>query len=385
MIYLDNAATSYPKNEEALRQAMDRYLSLGASPGRGGYDRAVEAEALVSGTRQAIADFFGATANSRVIFAANATDALNTLIQGLAGEGGHVLSTRLEHNSVLRPLHHMRRKGELDFDLLEFDTQGYILPQTVREHLRPDTKAVIMTHASNVLGTVQPVEDIGAMLRERKGAKVVLCVDASQSAGVIPIDMQAANVSALAFTGHKSLGGPTGIGALVLAPDLDLRPSRFGGTGLDSKNLFQPDLYPAHLESGTQNMLGILALDGCLRALTIQEQQRRLATEMDLLHRLYDALRSLPGITVYGGQDMTRQAPLLCCTVEGMVASDVGAILDGDFDIAVRTGLHCAPLAHESLGTAPQGTVRFSLGPGNSVAEIDAAVQAMREIVQPLG
>ena len=244
MIYLDNAATSFPKNEAALRQALEQYLTLGASPGRGGYDRAVEAEALVSGARRAIADFFGAPADSRVIFAANATDALNTLIQGLAGEGAHVLSTRLEHNSVLRPLHHMRRKGGLDFDLLAFDTQGYLDPLAVREGLRTDSTAVVMTHASNVLGTVQPVEEIGDMLRKRQGQKVALCVDASQSAGVIPIDMQAANISALAFTGHKSLGGPTGIGALVLAPDLDLQPSRFGGTGVDSKNLFQPDEYP---------------------------------------------------------------------------------------------------------------------------------------------
>ncbi len=384
MIYLDNAATSFPKNEAALRQALEQYLTLGASPGRGGYDRAVEAEALVSGARRAIADFFGAPADSRVIFAANATDALNTLIQGLAGEGAHVLSTRLEHNSVLRPLHHMRRKGGLDFDLLAFDTQGYLDPLAVREGLRTDSTAVVMTHASNVLGTVQPVEEIGDMLRKRQGQKVALCVDASQSAGVIPIDMQAANISALAFTGHKSLGGPTGIGALVLAPDLDLQPSRFGGTGVDSKNLFQPDEYPARLESGTQNMLGILALHACLRELTLKEQQRRLAHEMGLLRRLYDGLSALSGITVYGGRDMERQVPLLSCTLEGMVAADVGAILDGDFEIAVRTGLHCAPLVHESLGTAPQGSVRFSLGSQNTPEQIDAAIRAMREIVQSI-
>lgn len=384
MIYLDNGATSFPKNEEALRRAMEDYLALGASPGRGGYDKAVEAEEVVTAARKHIAAFFDAPPGSKVIFAANATDALNTLIQGLAGEGAHILSTRLEHNSVLRPLHHMRSKGELRFDLLEFDAQGYLRPDAVRSNLRPETKAVVMTHASNVLGTIQPVAAVGAMLNEHKEQPVALCVDASQSAGLIPLNMQKGNISALAFTGHKSVCGPTGIGALVLAPGFDLRPSRFGGTGVDSRNVFQPDEYPARLESGTQNMLGILALDACLRDLTAQEQQRRLDYEMGLLRTLYEALRSMPGITVHGGQDMNRQAPLISCTVAGMSAADVGAILDGDFGIAVRTGLHCAPLLHERLGTAPQGTVRFSPGAFTSAADIEAAIAAMREIAYSL-
>ncbi len=384
MIYLDNAATTFPKNEKALRRAMETYLALGASPGRGGYDKAVEAEEMVSAARKHIADFVGAPPGSKVIFASNATDALNTLIQGLAGQGGHVVSSRLEHNSVLRPLQHMRRNGLLDFDLIEFDSQGYLNPDAVLERLRSNTRAVVMTHASNVLGTLQPVDAVGAGLNALK-QDVALCVDASQSAGAIPLNMQADNISAIAFTGHKSLGGPTGIGALVLAPDFDLRPSRYGGTGVDSKNPFQPEEYPARLEAGTQNMLGILALDYCLQDLTIQEQLRRLDLETKLLFRLYEALQTMPGITVYGGQNMARQAPLLSCTVAGMTAADVGAVLDGDFDIAVRTGLHCSPLVHESLGTAPQGTVRFSLSSYTSAEDIDAAISAMLEISQSAG
>ncbi|WP_027185997.1 aminotransferase class V-fold PLP-dependent enzyme [Desulfovibrio inopinatus] len=382
MIYLDNAATSYPKNEPALRRAMERYLALGASPGRGGYDRAVEAEELVSSIRQNIATFCHAPTGSHTCFAANATDALNTLIQGMADGTSHIVSTRLEHNSVLRPLRHMQYNDLLEVDILDFDDRGFVSVESIEAALRPHTKAVIITHASNVLGTVQPLIKIGAMLH-RHG--VALCVDASQSVGHLPIDMQAAHIDALVFTGHKGPAGPTGIGALVLDPCLDVKPSRFGGTGVDSHNPFQPTEYPARLESGTQNMLGIIALEECLRDLSIHTQSIRLKEEMRLLKRLFGALVKLPGVRVYGGHDMEKQVPLLSCTVNDMKAADVGAVLDGDFDIAVRTGLHCAPLVHERLGTAPYGTVRFSLGSHTTDADIDAAIEAMQEIAQSCG
>ena len=382
MIYLDNAATSYPKNEPALRRALERYLSLGASPGRGGYDRSVEVEEMVNSIREKVARFFGAPPGSRVCFSANATDALNTLIQGLAAPGRHLLSTRLEHNSVLRPLHHMRRNGFLEFDLVDFDRQGCIAPEGVQEHLRPNTRAVIINHASNVLGTVQPIAAIGRILRRRN---IPLCVDASQSAGLIPIHMEKDHISALAFTGHKSLGSPTGIGALIITSDLDLAPSRFGGTGVDSLNLFQPEEYPTRLEAGTANMFGILALEECLNDLTSEKREHRLQRELELTNMLYTHLSTLPGMTVYGGQDMTRQVPLLSCTVQDMQAPDVGAVLDGDFDIAVRTGLQCAPLVHADLGTSPHGTVRFSLGSHTTREEIEAAIQAMQEITAACG
>ncbi|WP_320008076.1 aminotransferase class V-fold PLP-dependent enzyme [Maridesulfovibrio sp.] len=376
MIYLDNAATSFPKNEVALRRAMEIYFALGASPGRGGYDRAVEAEEMVSAVRREVAKFFNAPAGSQVCFAANATDALNTLIQGLYGSATHIISTSLEHNSVLRPLRHMERLG-LQVDLIGFDEAGYINPQEIRLKLRPETKAVIVNHASNVLGTVQPVAEVGDMLRDHGAA---LCVDASQTAGLIPLDMQKDNISAVAFTGHKSLRGPTGIGALVFGPDFELAPSRFGGTGVDSSNPYQPDEYPMRLESGTQNMLGILALGECLCDLGVPKMKMILDNEMHLFKQLYEALSSLSGVTVYGGHDLRRQVPLLSCSVKGMTAADVGAVLDGDFDIAVRTGLHCAPLVHKGLGTAPLGTVRFSLGPQTTKENITAAIHAMEQI-----
>ncbi|RPH41765.1 MAG: aminotransferase class V-fold PLP-dependent enzyme, partial [Desulfobulbaceae bacterium] len=252
VIYLDNAATTYPKNSDCLRQALEQYLALGASPGRGGYDRAMESEEAVAAVRTRIARFFGAGQDTRVCFANNATDALNTLIQGLVSPGSHVVSSRLEHNSILRPLHHLHKQGLITFDLVPFDAQGFITPAAVAAAIKPETCLVILTHASNVLGTVQPVRQIGEICRAHK---VPLVLDVAQSAGVVPIYMQEWDVQGIAFTGHKSLLGPTGIGGLVVSPEIDPLPSRFGGTGIDSLNLFQPLIYPYRLEAGTVNLL----------------------------------------------------------------------------------------------------------------------------------
>lgn len=378
MIYLDNAATSFPKPANCLRRALDRYLQLGASPGRGGYDRAVQAEAAVTAIRQQLARFFGAGDDAHVCFAANATDALNTLIQGLARSGDHVISSRLEHNSVLRPLYHLQQKGIISLDLVSFDSQGYIDPAEVAARIRPVTRLVVLTHASNVLGTIQPVAQIGAICRQHD---IPLLLDAAQTAGCLPIDMQAWNVRGLAFTGHKSLLGPTGIGGLVLAPGLDPRPTRFGGTGIDSANPLQPLFYPSRLEVGTINLLGILSLAETVDFLE-SHCQAHFSGEMQLFTQLVDGLKHLPRVQLYAADSIADHLPVLSCTVEGIAATDVGAILDGDFDIAVRTGLHCAPLVHEDLGTSGDGTIRFSLGPFTSETDIDAVVLAMTAIAR---
>lgn len=375
-IYLDHAATSYPKAEASLHKALATYLALGASPGRGGYDQAVAAEHKVASVRDKVARFFGAP-SFQVCFAANATDALNTLMQGLATPGSHFISTCLEHNSVLRPLHHLRSQGRIEFDLAPFDRHGFVHPESITKLMRPNTKAVIVNHASNVLGTVQPVAKIGARCRQRG---IPLLLDASQSAGQISVNMTEMQVTALAFTGHKSLQGSTGIGGLVINPELELTPSRFGGTGIDSENLFQTAEYPYRLESGTLNMLGILALGEVLDLHTPETMQLRLAKTMELFRILRDGLKNLDGIEVFGGNDLHRQLPVLACTVQGFRAVDVGAILDGDFDIAVRAGLHCAPLVHQTLGTAPHGTVRFSLGQDTTREDIAITLEAMRII-----
>jgi cysteine desulfurase / selenocysteine lyase len=376
MIYLDNAATSFPKPAECLRQAVERYLEMGASPGRGGYDMAVEAEAAVAAVRRKLFRFFGAGDDHRVCFAHNATDALNTLLLGLLRPGDHVVSSRLEHNSVLRPLNHLEKQGRIRFDLVPFDPEGFIDPEQVAAAVRPDTRLVILTHASNVLGTVQPVKEIADACRARG---VPLVLDVSQSAGMVPIRVKDWGVQGIAFTGHKSLLGPTGIGGLMLGPELNPESTRFGGTGVDSQSPYHTQEYPYRLEAGTINLLGILGLEESLDYVG-QTYVPSYEREMSLLKKLRDGLNALPGMRIYCCKRLDDHLPVLTCTVEAHTSDNVGAILDGDFGIAVRAGLHCAPLVHQDLGTLEKGAVRFSLGPFTTEVEIDAAVEAMKAI-----
>jgi len=381
LIYLDNAATSYPKPSGCLYRAMERYLKLGASPGRGGYDLAIEAEDAVSDIRRLLCRFFGADESYHLCFSANATDALNTLLQGLTQPGDHLVTTFLEHNAVLRPLHHLRLQGRIEFDLVPFDPDGFINPEDIASAIRPHTRLVVLNHASNVLGTVQPVAAVGEICRQRN---IPLILDVSQSAGVIPVEMKQWNVSALAFTGHKSLMGPTGIGGLIVCPGLPVRSTRFGGTGVNSSDLQHSQAFPYRLESGTINLLGILALGESLTFLHELEAKGYHEQEMTLITALRDGLMEVDGINLYAARNLKHHLPLLSCNIRGYTASDAAAILDGDFNIAVRSGLHCAPLVHQHLGTAPNGTIRFSLGIYNHKEHIDAAIDAMSRIARHL-
>jgi cysteine desulfurase/selenocysteine lyase len=377
LIYLDNAATSFPKPREVLDQMVETYARLGVSPGRGTYDLAMEAAAFVTRTREQLAAFFGSSDPSRTVFAASATDALNLVIQGLLHQGDHVVSTRLEHNSVLRPLFHLKERGWIDYDLVPFDSQGLVDPSDIDRAIRPNTKLVVLCHGSQVLGTVQSVEKIAAVCTARR---VPLVLDVAQSAGQVPIDMQAWGVSAVAFSGHKALQGPSGIGGLVLAPDLEVQSTRFGGTGMDSHSLRHTQSYPQRLEAGTANLLGIIGLSlglEYLLRLGLEESHDR---EMALIRRLRQGLASIAGVTVLSPAPRDGDLPLLTCTVDGMDPEDVGAILDGDYGIAVRTGLHCAPFVHHDLGADTTGSVRFSLGHSNTDRDIDKALEAMAHI-----
>lgn len=378
MIYLDNAATSFPKPAECLRRALELYLEKGGSPGRGGYDLATEADDRVNAIRRRLCRFFGGDDHYHLCFAYNATEALNILIRGLVEAGSHVVSSRLEHNSVLRPLHHLQRQGLISFDLVPFNDRGFIEPGRVAAAIRPDTKLVVLTHASNVLGTIQPVEEIAGVCRARK---VPLVLDVSQSAGAVPIDVKSWGAQGIAFTGHKSLLGPTGIGGLLISPELNPEPMRFGGTGVDSKSPYHTREYPNRLEAGTINLFGILALDATLDLIegTHAESYER---EMLLLKRLRDGLGRSPRVQMYCVHDLDNHLPLLSCTVDGIRSEDVSAILDGDFGIAVRAGLHCAPFVHQDLGTIEKGAVRFSLGPFTTEVEIDEAIMAMAAIAR---
>lgn len=376
-IYLDNAATTFPKPPEVLEEMIKVYSRLGVSPGRGSYDLSMEAEEQVMGVRREICAFFGGRDPGRVIFSSNATDALNTVIQGLIKPGCHVVTSRLEHNSVLRPLHHFSDQGFINLDLVPFGAEGFINPMTVAEAIKPHTGFVILTHASNVLGTIQPVEQIGAICRE-KG--IPLLLDVTQTAGLLPIRMDEWGVSAVAFTGHKSLLGPTGIGGLVLSPELDVKTTRFGGTGRDSLQMTHTQIYPHRLEAGTINVAGVFGLSAGLRYISRRGMETIYGKERDLANRLRTGLSTVKGVRLYGSNTCRHCLPIMLCNVEGMDPEDLSAILDADFGVAARAGLHCAPLVHHDLGTSPKGGVRFSLGPFNTAEEIDRVLEGMLAI-----
>ena len=380
LVYLDNAATTFPKPREVLQGMVDAYARVGVSPGRGSHDLAMQADDLVSRTRAQVARFFGAADPERVVFGANATDALNTVIQGLVRPGDHMIATRLDHNSVLRPLHHLAERGTITFDLAPFDGRGFVDPDAIAALIRPSTRAVVMCYASNVLGTIQPIAAIGRVCAERG---VPLIVDAAQGAGQVPIDMTTLGIAALAFTAHKSLYGPSGIGGLVLQPGLDVETTRFGGTGMDSARLVHTREYPLRLEAGTLNLLGVIGLSLGIDFVEARGLVSIHRAEMALTHRLRDGLARNPDITLYCADDLADHLAVLTANVRGVDPQDVGAILDGDFGIAVRVGLHCAPMVHRDLGTIDRGAVRFSLGAFNTSDDVDHAIAAMNAIPHP--
>lgn len=376
-IYLDNAATTFPKPPGTLQAMAETYSRVGASPGRGSHAMAAEAERLVGETRRQLASFFDAPDPDRVVFASNATDALNLVIQGMASPGDHFVATELDHNSVLRPLHHLARQGLITFDLARFDSHGFVDPDEVDRLIRPNTRAVVVSHASNVMGTIQPIAELGRRCSERM---VALVIDAAQTAGRIPIGLTACHASAIAFTGHKSLFGPPGIGGLVVHPDLVVRTTRFGGTGIDSRTPEHTQDYPYRLEAGTANLIGILGLSIGLDYILRSGADTIHKTEMALIGRLRDGLSELRSVEMYAAEDLTDHVAILAANVRAMSPQDVGAILDRDFDIAVRVGLHCAPFAHRRLGTIECGAVRFSPGAFNTEEDIDRVIDAMSAI-----
>ncbi len=377
IVYLDNAATTFPKPEGALDRMIDVYKKKGVSPGRGSYDLAFEAEDIVVDTRSRFARLFNTPDPKRIVFTSNATDSMNVVLQGILKAGDHAVSTRLEHNSVLRPLYHLRKKGIIDYDLVDFDSQGFIDPDDISKAIKENTGLVIINHVSNVLGTIQPVKEIGAVC-EKKG--VPLVIDAAQSAGIIPINMQEWNIGAVAFTGHKSLLGPTGTGGLAVAPDLEIDPTRFGGTGVDSESPVHNMQYPQRLEAGTVNLIGIIGLSEGLKFIENNGMETIHKKEMRLFRRLKEGLSNLETVEYYCADNTENHAALISVNIKGIEPGDAGSILDADYNIAVRTGLHCAPLVHENIGTFPRGAVRFSLGPFNTDEHIDKAIEAMTEI-----
>jgi selenocysteine lyase/cysteine desulfurase len=288
-----------------------------------------------------------------------------------------VVSTRLEHNSVLRPLHHLREAGLISYDLVPFDGQGFVDPQDFSKAVRPNTRLAILCHASNVLGSVQPAREIGRLCAERD---VPLVIDAAQSAGQIPIPMDEWQVAAVAFTGHKSLMGPTGIGGLALHPDLDVQSTRFGGTGIDSRSLVHTQTLPHRLEAGTLNLMGIIGLSAGVDFLKSEGMEVIHEREMELLRELREGLSEVRGVELICAGDLEDHVGILTFNLKGMAPDDLGTILDGDFGVMARVGLHCAPLVHDTVGTYPQGAVRFSLGPFNTRDNVERTIAAVEAI-----
>jgi cysteine desulfurase family protein len=377
VIYLDNAATVYPKPPEILDAALDLYKRYGVNPGRSGYDLCLVGGDLVQTTRDTLTRFFGGTDASRLCFAYNASDALNILIQGMVNLGDHVVSTTVEHNSVIRPLNHLQRDGVITVDYVPTDSNGRVDPDDIVKHVRTETKLVVVNHGSNVIGTIQPVAEIGRLCHER-GIRFV--VDTAQTAGVVPIDAQAMNIDALAFTGHKSLLAPTGIGGMYVAEGVEVKHTRYGGTGVRSAYPFHLDEYPFRLEVGTPNVLGILGLHEAQRHIAERGMDEIYRREMELFSTLQGGLEDIDGVTLHGTTQLSDRLPVLSLTVEGWDPADVGVLLDGDHNIACRTGLQCAPLIHEQMGTAPRGTVRLSVGPMNNAEDVEAAIRGVRDI-----
>lgn len=380
LIYLDNAATAWPKPESVYTFMMDFYRSTGVNPGRSGFDLALEAGSLLDNLRKRLARFFGGDedAPERVCFGYNATDALNLVIPGLLSEGDHVISSTLEHNSVIRPINHLVRDGGVKATFVPFDGDGFIDPDDVARAIRPNTRLVIINHGSNVIGTVQPVTDIGRICRERG---VIFAIDTAQTAGVVPINMKGMNVDVLTFTGHKSMMGSTGIGGLCVRKHVEIRQLRSGGTGVRSAHAYHLEEYPWRLEYGTPNMVGVAALWAGQEWLEDAGIDNIHAREMRLAARLVDNLRQIDGVHLYCCENLHNHLPTIAMNIEGVEAADVGTMLDVDYDVATRTGLHCAPLVHQQLGTTGiHGTVRFSIGAFNSEEDIDAAVKGVREV-----
>jgi cysteine desulfurase/selenocysteine lyase len=379
LIYLDNAATSFPKPPEVVDAMADFCRRLAVNPGRSGYDLAQEAGQIVDTTRAMLDRLFAnpAADPDRVCFALNASAALNMIIQGVCRPGDHVVSTVLEHNSVLRPLYEMERAGVITHDLVGCDGRGFVDPDDIARAITPRTRLVMVNHGSNVVGTIQDAAAVGAICRERG---VLFALDAAQTAGAVPIDMGAWRVDLLAFTGHKSLLGPPGTGGMVVGPDVPIRAISWGGTGVRSAVRTHLEEFPYRGEVGTSNTVGIAGLRRGLEWIAERGLDSIRRHEMALKAQLVDGLRRIDGVTLHGDGCGPRDLPVLGLTVAGLDAGQVGEILDVDHDIAVRTGLHCAPLAHEAMGTAPRGTVRFSLGPLNTEAHVAAAVAAMGEV-----
>jgi len=385
ILYLDNAATSFPKPDTVMAAMIAYQQNIGANPGRSGHGRSIEAGRIVFETREALARLFHIEDPLRIALTKNATESLNIVLQGGLRPGDSVITSGMEHNSVMRPLRFLEGRG-VELSVVPCSPRGELEPDDVRKALRKNTRMVVLTHASNVTGTILPVEAVGALLRDRP--EVLFCVDAAQTAGALPIDVEKMRIDLLAFTGHKSLFGPQGTGGLYIREGLEnkISPLMMGGTGSRSEFEQQPVFMPDRYESGTPNTIGIAGLGAGVSFVleqtvgTVRDQEER------LISRFLSGLRDLrDDVIVYGPQDASRQTAVVSFNIRDVSASDAASYFEDNRGILCRPGLHCAPSAHRTIGTFPRGTIRFSFGFFNTQRDVDDACAALRELVKRKG
>ena len=376
IVYFDNAATSWPKPPEMMVAMVNYNGIIGGNPGRSGHRRSLDAGRIILETREALAELFGCRDSLRIVLTKNATEALNIALLGLLRPGEHAIASGMEHNSVMRPLRFLETKG-VQLSVVSCPSDGRLNPEDVRAAIRPQTRMLVVAHASNVTGTIQPVAALGQIAREHG---FLFCLDAAQTAGALPIHVNEMAIDLLAFSGHKSLFGPQGTGGLYIREGIEthLRPLLLGGTGSRSEFEVQPDFLPDKYESGTPNTIGIAGLGAGVRFVLAAGIEAIRRKEEGLTDKFLKGLASLKGITVYGPPDAASRTAVVSFNIDGISPSEAALELDERFGILCRHGLQCAPAAHRTIGTFPKGTIRFGFGYFNNDEEISFALEAIR-------
>ena len=376
-IYLDNAATSFPKPKEVADAVYDFMINNGTSSGRGSYKKAMQSDYIVYECRKLIGNLFNFDDPKKVVFTSNVTDSLNIAIRGILKENDHVITSSLEHNAVWRCLKTLEKDINIKIDTVECSKDGITNPEDIKKYIRKDTALIVFTQASNVLGTIQPIKEIGKIARENK---IVFLVDAAQSAGAMKIDIKEDNIDILAFTGHKSLLAPMGTGGLIINTDIDIKPLKAGGTGGDSAYEYQPDYYPNHLETGTSNVSGIAGLRAAIKFLNREGIDNIHNKEKELTKYALQRLETVKDIEIYGPKDCEKILSVISFNIKNKRPEDISTILDQKYDIMLRSGLHCAPTAHSIINTKDRGSLRIGIGYFNTKDDIDKLVEALNNL-----
>lgn len=380
MIYLDNAATTYPKPDKVYDAVIDCMKNYGANPGRAGHKLAIAAGRIIYEARENVSKLFNIDNPMNIIFTHNATDSLNLAIKGILKNGDHVITTSIEHNSVIRPIKALEDIG-VENTIVTCDKYGQLNYEDIEKAIKPNTKLIVTTHASNVCGTLVDIDKVGDIAKEHN---VLYLVDASQTAGIYDIDVKKQNIDMIAIAGHKGLLGPQGTGVLYIKEGIKLKQLKEGGTGSRSEELTQPNIFPDKYESGTHNTPGLAGLSEGVKFIIEKGIDNIRHHEEELTQYFIDELKNIPNVKIYGPKDSKKQAAVVSINIGNIDSGEISYILDDVYSIATRSGLHCAPLAHKTIGTFEQGTVRFGIGYFNTKDDINKALNALKDIVNEL-